>query len=279
MARLTKSDILRAATSFLDESSENYLSKELALRPDLAGMRIFDSPLMAVADAGDPIFVLLQSVDAVGHLFMLPETWLPGARSVISFFLPFTSTIIDANRNEPIETPPEWLHGRIEGQTALNAMTISIRKLLEDAGFVSLIPSMDERFKAGLKESAQGATGHPGYTSAWSERHVAYVCGLGTFGLSRGLITKRGMAGRFGSIVTTLPLEPDARPYSHYDEYCTMCGECAPRCPVDAIDVRKGKDMAACAAYQQECMKKYAPRYGCGKCSVGVPCTSSIPVT
>ena len=34
--------------------------------------------------------------------------------------------------------------------------------------------------------------------------HAAYLCGLGTFGLSRGIITKPGMAGRFGSIMKTL---------------------------------------------------------------------------
>ena len=50
--------------------------------------------------------------------------------------------------------------------------------------------------------SVSGNTDKVGdYASNWSERHVAYVCGLGTFGC-QGLITSKGLAGRFGSIIT-----------------------------------------------------------------------------
>ncbi|MCL1849422.1 MAG: 4Fe-4S binding protein [Clostridiales bacterium] len=274
MPNLSKNDLLDAARRFMDESPANFLAEDLALRPDLAGMRLYETPLMGVAAAGDPVFIQMQAEEAVGRLFVLPGDWLPGAQSVISFFFPFTSQIIEANANEPVETPPEWLHGRIEGQAALDAMIDSIRALLEEAGNACVIPGKDERFKSAPKQEGPD---NPGYTTAWSERHVAYVCGLGTFGLSRGLITSKGMAGRFGSLVTTLPLEADPRPYTRYDEYCTMCGLCAPRCPVDAIDPQKGKNIALCSAYQQVTREKHAPRYGCGKCSVGVPCTSCIP--
>lgn len=76
-------------------------------------------------------------------------------------------------------------------------------------------------------------------TSLWSERHAAYVCGLGTFGLSKGLITKKGIAGRFTSLITDLPLLADERAYTDVYEYCT--------------------------------------RYGCGLCQVRVPCEAGIP--
>jgi epoxyqueuosine reductase len=42
------------------------------------------------------------------------------------------------------------------------------------------------------------------YASSWSERHAAYAAGLGTFGLCDGLITARGKAVRFGSIISKL---------------------------------------------------------------------------
>ena len=64
-------------------------------------------------------------------------------------------------------------------------------------------------------------------TSLWSERHAAYVCGLRTFGLSKGLITKKGIAGRFTSLITDLPLLADERAYTDVYEYCTRCGACA----------------------------------------------------
>ncbi|MCL2121735.1 MAG: 4Fe-4S binding protein [Clostridiales bacterium] len=273
MAQIDQSDILKAAARFMDESADNRLAADIALRPDLAGLRFFEPPLMGVADARDPLFVQLQAIEAVGPMFMPPDAWLPGARSVISFFLPFTDRIISANQGLGEEIPPEWLHGRIEGQAALNAMILSIQKLLIESGYVAMIPSMDERFQSGPKE----VDGRAEFTSTWSERHVASASGLGTFGLSRGLITEKGMAGRFGSIVTDMPLTPNPRPYTRYDEYCTYCGECAARCPVQAIDVHKGKNMSVCNAFQQKTREKYAPRYGCGKCSIGVQCTSRIP--
>ena len=35
-----------------------------------------------------------------------------------------------------------------------------------------------------------------GYFSNWSERHIAYAAGLGTFSLSDGFIIERGIAHR-----------------------------------------------------------------------------------
>ena len=279
MKPLGKNILLDAASRFLDESPVNYLDKETALQPDLAGMRFYDAPLMAVAAAGDPIFTQLKAGEAVGPLFMTPEEWLPGAQSVISFFLPFTGRIITANIGKSTDIAAEWLHGRIEGQIAMIAMIENLHSMLTDSGYSAVIPATDERFKSGKKSDfiSRGGEESPGYTSNWSERHVAYACGLGTFGLSRGLITKKGTAGRFTSIITDLSLEADVRPYSRYDEYCSLCGECAKMCPAGAIDVKKGKNMAVCAAFVEECRKKYDPYYGCGKCNVGVQCATGIP--
>ena len=112
------------------------------------------------------------------------------------------------------------------------------------------MPSLDKRFwaKTRLNNSAQSLDDHNestlSYTSNWSERHVAFVCGLGTFGLSKGLITKKGIAGRFGSIITELTLSPDQREYHCIYEYCSMCGACVKNCPVNAISLDKGKNHA-----------------------------------
>ena len=279
MAPISKNDLLGAATRFFDGSPVNYLDAGAALRPDLAGMRFFGAPLLGAAAAGDPLFEQMKDGSVVGPLFMSPGEWLPGARTVLSFFCPFDGRIVAANRGGGAEIPPEWLHGRIEGQVALGAMLAAIQKLLSDSGFAAVVPMLDERYTSAHKTDplSRGGGELPDYTSSWSERHVAYICGLGTFGLSRGLITKLGTAGRFGSIITDMPVEADARPYSRYDEYCTMCGECAAQCPVGAIDVKKGKDMAACADFLQSTRQKHDPRYGCGKCNVGVPCAVGIP--
>ena len=105
------------------------------------------------------------------------------------------------------------------------------------------------------------------------------MCGLGTFGLSKGLITRKGIAGRFGSIITELSILPDKRNYQDIYEYCNMCGECGKNCPVNAISIVKGKDHVICSKFIDKTEEKHKPRYGCGKCQIGVSCESSIPNT
>jgi epoxyqueuosine reductase QueG len=113
--------------------------------------------------------------------------------------------------------------------------------------------------------------------SNWSERHVAFVCGLGTFGLSKGLITEKGVAGRFSSIVTDMGLSPSVRPYEGLYDYCIFCGLCARRCPANAISLDTGKAHEPCEAFLNETRALFSPRYGCGKCQSGMPCESRIP--
>jgi len=78
------------------------------------------------------------------------------------------------------------------------------------------------------------------YASTWSERHAAYAAGLGTFGLSDGLITPRGKAMRTGSVVANIKIDPTPRPYTDHHAYCLFyadgsCRKCIERCPIGAI--------------------------------------------
>ncbi len=264
---------------YVNESEGNYVAKEAALTEDIAGIRIFGEPLFGVADAEDPLFLDLKKPEAVGPHMRLPKDCLPGARSVLSFFLPFTDKVKSSNdprgtmwkeedgqrRWEPSD---EWLHGRIEGQAFLLDVCREIVSLLEEEGEQAVIPITQPEFW-----SEEG----PRYTSSWSERHVAFVCGLGTFGLSKGLITEKGMCGRFGSIVTTALLPRTVRPYKDIYEYCIRCGACIRNCPVKAISLEHGKNHEICGNYGRLMKEKYSPRYGCGKCQVGVPCMNRIP--
>ena len=120
-------------------------------------------------------------------------------------------------------------------------------------------------------------TSRSSFTSNWSERHVAYVCGLGTFSLSKGLITERGVSGRFGSVVTDAPLPVTKRRYTGLYDYCLMCGACVRNCPAQAISLEHGKSHHLCCSYFDTLREKYAPRFGCGKCQVNVPCERRIP--
>lgn len=276
MAAFTTDGLVRDAEAYLQSSKQSRIMATDALRPDLAGMELYDRPIFGFGRADDPLFEELRRPETVHPAFMLPREWLEHGETVISFFFPFTKAIREANGRSMDWPADEWLHGRIEGQELLNSYARHLCRLLQAAGWEAVAPSLDPRFR--LLER---------FASNWSERHVAYICGLGTFGLSRGLITEKGMAGRFGSVVTSCPLPTTKRPYTILTEYCIACGKCAKNCPTGAIDLRKGllngKDQELCAQFVSSTRRlshgsKETIRYGCGKCQVEVPCEAGIPL-
>lgn len=275
---MEKNELIRLATAYVENSAKNRVAAAVAIRPELAGMRIYEAPLYGFAAAADPWFSELKKPGVIGPHFRAPAEWLPGARTVVSFFLPFTKEVVDSNI--PGHNPSaEWLHGRIEGQEMVAEFCVALAEALRKDGHAALIPDRTPDFFSSRAERA-AADGSiiPAYTSCWSERHVAMVAGLGTFGLSAGLITARGMAGRLGSVITDADFPPDPRAYAKYNEYCIRCGACVKRCPAGAISLDKGKEHLVCDRQLDISRQRDRPRYGCGKCQVGVPCARQIPL-
>lgn len=272
---MNRQNIIKKASLFTDSSELN--------RIEISNIRIFEAPIFGFAAADDVLFKTMQDPSVIGKHYMVPQEWLPEAQTVISYFLPFSNEVKTTNQLDDMWPSEEWLYGRIEGQAFLNQLCQYLISELVNAGYKCVVPSLDKRFVAypsGPKASPSAdKVNGPGrhFTSNWSERHAAFVCGLGTFGLSKGLITPKGMAGRFGSIITDLNLTPDERLYSDIYGYCSMCGACINRCPVNAISMDDGKSHQLCSDFLDKTKAKYQPRYGCGKCQVGVPCESKIP--
>ena len=274
----TKEKLRKIVSGFLEKDEGNYISRETAISDRSAGIKLFEAPLCGCADPEDPLFLRAKQPDVIGPHCLLPHEWISEARTVVSFFLPFSARVREANTVDKQWPAEEWLHGRIEGQAFLEKLLAFIRDRLVSAGYASTAPQLDERYRAGGSASiAHTAAPESRFTSNWSERHVAFICGLCTFGLSRGLITARGVAGRFGSIVTTLALEPSPRDYTDIYEYCSRCGACVRNCPANAISLEKGKEHPPCSRYLDRIREKNKPRYGCGKCQVNVPCESKRP--
>lgn len=253
----------------------NKIPENKALAPELAHMKMFEEPLIGIAAAQDKRFAGLKAEDVVGGHFLLPSEWLPQAKTVISLFFPFTRPIIDSNKAD-IEYPSKaWLNGRIEGQEFIDRFIDAIADRLRMAGAATVVPTHDARFSSntGMGDAIPGRL----YSSNWSERHVAYVCGIGTFSLSAGLITEKGVAGRLASVITEAEVQPDEQVFSSFDENCIKCGKCIGHCPVGALSLTLGKDHEKCAGFLSHVLSKDAPRYACGKCQVGVPCESENP--
>jgi len=270
---MNRFSIVALAEKFINDSPGNYITKEVALHPGCIGMKIYDAPIFAFGSPDDVLYTKYKSPDIIGGHFLSPIEWMPSAKTIISFFLPYADKIKTANSENYLWPADEWLHGRYEGQILLKLLTEHLTESLMGAGFKSLAPSNDPRFKTGNAEQ------NIKHTSNWSERHVAFACGLGTFGLSKGIITKKGMSGRLGSILTELDLPKDNRSYSNVYEYCNMCGICIDHCPAHAISFEEGKSSALCSDFLDKVRKRHSPRFGCGKCQVNVPCESEIPVT
>ena len=273
---MNKADFERALKEYVREAPENFVQKETALRPDIAGMRIFDEPIFGYASAEDPYFTEAKKPGVIGGHFMMPAEWLGGAKTVIALFLPFTDPVCSTNRQNLSWPSDEWLHGRIEGQAFQDTLCRFAAGLLEKEGFAALAPMLDPRL-CKVSPLTKDKTEQDFYTSNWSERHAAYAAGLGTFGLSRGLITRKGTAGRYASIITSAAFEPDTRPYTGVYDYCNSCGTCARNCPAAAISKEKGKNHYLCFEFIEATRAKHAPRYGCGKCQVQVPCEAKAP--
>jgi len=248
---MIKDDIIAIANKFTKDCQSDY---------------IFDAPIFAFGSADDELYEQYKSTDIIGGHFLTPLEWLPSAKTVISFFLPYADSIKKSNSHDCTWPSEEWLHGRYEGQLFINELLKHIRKQLLGSGYSCLVPAFDSRFGYGDSEDK--------FASNWSERHAAFACGLGTFGLSKGIITEKGTCGRLGSILTALDLPKDTRQYNDIYEYCSMCGLCIPRCPVKAISFEEGKEHAPCSEFLKRVGEIHKPRYGCGKCQINVPCES-----
>lgn len=242
-----------------------------------SGVSIFDLPLLGFAAADDPIFKDYQKESVIGPIFKPPEKWLADAVTVISYFLPFSAHVRRSNYDGPLPSV-EWLHGRFMGEDFNSKVRRFLSGELEKMDGKVVVPALDQEYLADYET----------FSSNWSERHIAYAAGLGSFGLSRGLITEKGMAGRFGSAITDLFFKITPRSSGGPFENCSFfadesCRVCVDRCPSGAIKT-DGKDKAACYCYTrvEDHTRKMRLRFGyahsiCGKCQVNVPCEDSIP--
>ena len=246
--------------------------------PEIGETVIFDEPIFGFASTCDDLFETFRRKEVIGANYYGPGEWLPEAKSVVALFLPFSEAVRTSNREDRTDPSKEWLYARIEGQEFIGRYMAAVKQLFEEKGFRACVPALDERFGVKIEITAKGLRPDFHADSRWSERHAAYACGLGTFGLSRGLISERGMAGRYASIIVSADFEPSPRKYSGIDDYCIKCGVCARNCPANAISLKHGKNNIKCNKHVETMKKKYSPRYGCGKCQVGVPCEFRAPV-
>jgi len=206
----------------------------------------------------------------------------PARLRVVSIAFPQTMETKETQMAETLCPSKNWIVSRGEWEPLLKIFSGRLVSALEAKGIRAVSIDLQPEFSV-IK------TGPLGLASTWSHRHYAYAAGLGTFGLSDGLITEKGKAVRFTSLIIEAPVEITERQYTGPYDWCLFykngsCGKCINRCPVQAISF-EGHDKNACLAYEDYFAEHYWPAgldrkdyiLGCGLCQVGIPCQDKRP--
>jgi len=216
-------------------------------------------PLVGFAAAADPRFRDLRRIVEPTHL--LPEEMLPGARSVVAFFLPFAAWVVEANARHGAEVAREWSTAYVETNALIACISARLTGLLAERG---------------VRAAAAPATHNYDPVSLacqWSHKSVAVIAGLGSFGLHRMVITDAGCAGRFGSLVVDAELRVAPVPARERCRYLYdgSCADCISRCPVDALCEDGSMDKQRCHQRLLDIAAVFGAK-ACGKCAMG-PCS------
>lgn len=117
-------------------------------------------PLVAFADASNPLFYKLKEVANPDHL--LPRDILKEGKSVITYFIPFDESISISNMNGR-NSSMEWAKAYIETNQLIYGLNDHLIKTIENMGNKAskLNPEMNMDYEK--------------LTSVWSNRHVAYT--------------------------------------------------------------------------------------------------------
>ncbi len=246
-------------------------------------------PLAGFSRGDDPLYPKFK--EDIGPFYWTPQEIFtatfpglrvaPGELTVISWVLPQTEQTRLDNSRETAVSAERWARSRKYGEDFNVKLRNHVVDLLRGAGREAVAPMNAPGWR--WEKSVRY-----GLASSWSERHAAFASGLGTFGLSDGLITAKGKAMRCGSVVARIAVPPSKRPYTDHHAYCLFyfdgsCGKCIERCPAGAI-TREGHDKEKCATYLHDVAAiSIRSRFGfdamgCGLCQVGIPCEAEIPL-
>jgi len=219
---------------------------------------LFREPIVSFSKADDEKYTQLKTL--IGDWHLSPTELLPGAKSVISYYVPFTKEIVYAPKTAE-HSAFLWSEAYQEINQHFNVVNEAIARFLEAKAHTSqTIRATHTYNQEDLK-------------SMWSHRSAAVIAGLGVFGLNKMVITEKGSGGRFCAVITSALLETDKKPI---EEMCLYfkngsCGLCLAACPVGAIKV-DGIDKFVC---QDELNKNEKMMKGksalqmadtCGKC-------------
>jgi epoxyqueuosine reductase QueG len=220
----------------------------------------YREPIVAFADVDDPEFMIIKDITHENH--MLPTEWMPTGKTVVSFFIPFAAEMVQINKKAEY-VAREWAVAYIETNDMIKQICSTMAESLKkyDINAVWQLP-------AGSYDSEK-------LMSYWSQRHIAYIAGIGTFGMNNMLITDKGCSGRYGSFIMDYKIEQGKKDRVERCLYKinNSCGICMEACPVQAL-TPQGFARHRCSSWVEEVDEFYSDLASCdccGKCLLG-PC-------
>ena len=276
-------DFTKEISSWLAKPENNYIEPG-------SSQPCFAPPLVGIASGADELFSWVKHdigasfywtpLDSFRHAFKETDAQ-PEELRVVSWILPHTKTTKQSHRRVDKLPSIEWSKARHYGEEINTNLRNYLVSFFSERTIQACAPVLMPQFSRAQSTSY-------GFASSWSERHTAHVCGLGTFGLSDGLITPVGKAIRIGSVIVRTDLPPTPRTYQNHTEYCLhysggRCTGCIDRCPAKAIS-KNGHDKEVCKKYIRSVTAPHVEQSqlgfrvsSCGFCQTKVPCESTIP--
>lgn len=283
-----KIDIKNCIETTLSQSKLNHFGAI-----NLEDEPMWETPLIGFSKGDDPYYAFFKK--DIGDFYWLPnEAFALGYKgaqvaekdlTVISIAFPQTQKTKSIHKTGVDRPTLRWEVSRGEWEGFITDYCKTLVVTFEKMGLPAVAIDLISEFSRDTSEKY-------GIASNWSHRHTAFVSGLGTFGLSDGLITEKGKAMRFTTLIIKdkQRIEGDQRPYEKHTDWCKFyvddsCSACMRRCPVGAI-TEKGHDKEACSRFliqiKEELVQKgkLNPNYisSCGLCQCGVPCQNRRPV-
>ena len=266
---------------FLDLTTE-----KIFLREDKNPL--YDDLLIGFQKADHPVFAQIAQI-IPEHLIpydFLPESMLEKnskrvGLSVVSFSFCLNKKTVDENASAEFYPSHSWYVSTNRFNEFTSVFKRFIGNFFDQNKIRYVFPnSIKEKYRIIRKNGIKYST--------WSERHIAYACGLGSFGLHGSLITDKGCAHRLMSVIIDNSFYNYNEPDQPWNKNCLSannikCGTCIKKCPVNSIQTT-GRSIINCLKHESDENKEASKRlYGyemeaCGLCMSGVPCSTVNPM-
>jgi epoxyqueuosine reductase QueG len=191
-----------------------------------------------------------------------PKDILPNAKTVVSFFVPFSESVVKSNRKGQ-SVSREWGISYVETNSLINRISVNLVDYLDSKNIISATIKATHNYDEKTLKSA------------WSHRSAAVIANMGKFGLNRMVITSEGCAGRFGTVIISeeVPINnEEAMEYCIYNKN-EGCLKCIKSCPQNALNIN-GFDRFKC---NEQLLKNAEELSDIGLCDVCGKCVVSCP--